>query len=194
MLLWPARPRETLRADAARACVALANLADSTLGGDRSVVAARARAARDAVDGLRARFLATPHRPTGPTGPIAALASLVDELDWLLTFLVPTADPLPLELCREENAEAMAAAIAVLRVSAARLDGRDESPDVAQLDKAREAVARALAGRIPELPQSSVHVDRLGNLPEHDPHNRHRLAGNEVLVVQRGTLSMPLGQ
>jgi uncharacterized membrane protein YccC len=155
MLLWPAQPRDTLRADAARACVALADLAESRLAGDRSVVAARARAARDAVDGLRRRFLATPHRPTGPTGPIAALASLVDELDWLLTFLVPPADPLPLELCREENAEAMAAAIAVLRVSAARLDGRDERPDVAQLDAAREAVAQALAGRIPELPPVS---------------------------------------
>jgi uncharacterized membrane protein YccC len=151
MLLWPARPRDTLRADAARACLALADLADSTLAGDRSVVAARARAARDAVDGLRKRFLATPHRPTGPTGPTAALASLVDELDWLLTFLVPAADPLPLELCREENAKAMAATIAVLRVSAAHLDGRDERPDVAQLDAAREAVAQALAGRIPEL-------------------------------------------
>jgi uncharacterized membrane protein YccC len=152
MLLWPARPRDTLRADAARACVALANLADSALAGDRPAIAARARSARDAVDGVRRRFLATPHRPTGPTGPTAALASLVDELDWLLSFLVSPADAPPLELCREENAEAMAAAVAVLRVSAARLDGRDERPDLARLDEAQEAVAQALAGQISELP------------------------------------------
>ena len=37
-----------------------------------------------------------------------------------------------------------------------------------------------------------LQLDRLGNLPEHDPDNGHRLAGNEVLVVQWRTLSMPL--
>ena len=152
MLLWPARPRDTLRADAARACVALADLADSALAADRSAIAARARTAGDAVAGLRRRFLATPHRPTGPTGPTAALASLVDELDWLFSLLVSPADPPPVELCRKANAEAMAATIAVLRASAARLDGRDERPDLARLDEAQEAVAQALAGEIPELP------------------------------------------
>ena len=151
MLLWPARPRDTLRVDAARACAALADLVDSRLAGDRSVITARSSSARDAVDGLRTRFLAAPHRPTGPTGRTAALASLVDELDWLLSLLEPPADPPPLELCRKENAEAMAATVAVLRVSAARLDGRDERPDLARLDEAQEAVTQALAGQIPEL-------------------------------------------
>jgi uncharacterized membrane protein YccC len=152
MLLWPVRPRDPLRADAARACVALADLADSTLAGDRSAVAARVLTARDAVDGLRRRFLATPHRPTGPTGRTAALASLADELDWLLPLLESPADSHALELGRKENAEGMAATVAVLRVSAARLDGRDEHPDLARLDEAQEAVAQALAERIPELP------------------------------------------
>jgi uncharacterized membrane protein YccC len=151
MLLWPARSRDTLRADIARACVALADLADATLAGDRSAIDARARTAGDAVDGLRKRFLAAPHRPTGPTGPTAALASLVDELDWLQSFLVSPADAPALELCRKENAEAMAAAIAVLRASAARLNGRDERLDLARLDEAQEAVAQALAGRIAKL-------------------------------------------
>ena len=67
MLLWPARPRDTLRADAARACIAIADLADSMLTGDRSDIAARAGTARDAVDGLRRRFLAPLHGPTGRT-------------------------------------------------------------------------------------------------------------------------------
>jgi len=146
MLLWPGRPRAALRGDAARACRALADLADPDRFSDRS-----AAAARDAVAGLRRRFLATPHRPTGPTGPTAALASLVDELDWLLSFLGPRAGSL--ELCRDENAEAMAATVSVLRASAARLDGRNEQPDLQRLDEAREAVAQALVRRIRELPR-----------------------------------------
>jgi uncharacterized membrane protein YccC len=145
MLLWPARSRAALGADAARACRALADLADPDRFSDRS-----AAAAREAVAGLRRRFLATPHRPTGPTGPTAAVASLVDELDWLLSFLGPRAGSL--ELCRDENAEAMGATVSVLRASAARLDGREEQPDLHRLDEAREAVAQALVRRIRELP------------------------------------------
>jgi uncharacterized membrane protein YccC len=148
MLLWPARPRGTLRVDAARACIALADLADSMLSGDRSAVVARSRSARDAVDGLRSSFLAGPHRPTGSTGRTAALASLVDELEWLLSLLESPADSPQLELSRNEDADAMAAAIAVLRASGAGLEGRD---DLARLDEAEEAQAQALAGQIPEL-------------------------------------------
>ena len=153
MLLWPARPRGTLRPQAARACSALADLGDSKLDGDRGTIEARARAAREAVDGLRRGFLGTPHRPTGPTGPTAALAALVDELDWLQSFLVPTVEGTSLELCREENAEALATTVAVLRASAATLEGQSERPDLERLDAAREAVAQALVRRISELPR-----------------------------------------
>jgi uncharacterized membrane protein YccC len=145
LVLWPGRPPAALRGDAARACRALADLADPDLVSERS-----AAAARDAVAGLRRRFLATPHRPTGPTGAMAAVASLVDEVDWLLPFLEPRAGSL--ELCRDENAEAMTATVSVLRASAARLDGREEQPDLQRLDEAREAVAQALVRRIRELP------------------------------------------
>jgi hypothetical protein len=70
---------------------------------------------------------------TGPTGPMAALASLPDELDWLLSFLAPSAELPALELACEEDAEAMAAAAALLRASAERLEGRDARPDFARL-------------------------------------------------------------
>jgi hypothetical protein len=43
-------------------------------------------------------------------------------------------------------------------------------------------------------PLTPLHIDRLGDLPEHDPDHGHRLAGNEVPVVERGALGMPLGQ
>jgi uncharacterized membrane protein YccC len=153
MLLWPARSRDTLGPQAARACLALADLGDSRLAGDRAAIEARARAAREAVDGLRRGFLGTPHRPTGPTGPTAALAALVDELDWLQSFLVPAVEGKSLELCREENAEALATSVAVLRASAATLEGQSERPDLEGLDAAREAVTQALARRISELPR-----------------------------------------
>ncbi len=148
MLLWPPRWRADLQRDAAGALQAVADFVDSD--GDRS--AADAQRARDAVDGLGRSFLGTQHRPTGPTAPTAALASLPDELDWLLSFLTPSAGAPALELACAEDAEAMAATAAILRTSAARLEGGDERPDLARLDVARTAVARALARRLPELP------------------------------------------
>jgi uncharacterized membrane protein YccC len=83
---------------------------------------------------------------------MAALASLPDELDWLLSFLSPPAEPVALKLACTEDEEAMAAAAAVLRTSAERLEGRDVRPDFARLEAARDAVARALVSRLPELP------------------------------------------
>jgi uncharacterized membrane protein YgaE (UPF0421/DUF939 family) len=150
MLLWPPRARDVLRSQAARACLALADLADAKLTGDGATIEARASAAGEAVHGLRSGFLSAPHRPTGPAGPTAALAALVDELDWLRSFLVPGVEG-SLGLCRDENAEALAATVAVLRASGATLEGKSEPPDLARLEAAREAVAEALPRRISEL-------------------------------------------
>src|SRR2546423_777306 len=138
MFLWPARRPVDLQREAARALRAVADSMDD--GGEQ--VAQRARLAREAVDGLGRRLLGTQHRPTGPTGMTAALASLPDELDWLLSFLAPSAELPTLELACEEDAEAMAAAAAVLSVSAETLEGGDARPDLARLDAARDAVAR----------------------------------------------------
>jgi uncharacterized membrane protein YccC len=148
MVLWPPRRRADLRRDAAGALCAVADFLDA----DREQLAERARLAREAVDGLGQRFLGTQHRPTGPTRPTAALASLPDELDWLLSFLAPSAELPTLELACAEDAEAMAATASVLRVSADRLGGRNGRPDFARLDAARDAVTRALVRRLPELP------------------------------------------
>jgi uncharacterized membrane protein YccC len=148
MLLWPPRRRADLNREAADALRAVADVLEA----DRDRLGELARLAREAVDALGRRLLGTQHRPTGPTGPTAALASLPDELDWLLSFLAPS-DELPeLELVCAEDTEAMAAAAAVLRASAERLEGRDRQPDFTRLDAARDAVARALVQRLPELP------------------------------------------
>ena len=147
MLLWPPGRRADLQREAAGALRAMADFLDS----DRDRSAERARLAREAVNALRRRFLGTQHRPTGPTGPTAALASVPDELDWLLSFLAPATELQAFELA-PEDAEAMTAAAAVLRASAERLEGRDQLPDFARLDAARDAVAHALVRRLPELP------------------------------------------
>jgi uncharacterized membrane protein YccC len=159
MLLWPPRWRTDLHGNAARTLRAVADVVDA--GADE--VADRARSAREAVDGLGRRFLGTQHRPTGPTGAMAALASLPDELDWLLSFLSPSPELRSLELACEQDAEAIAATAAVLRASAARLDGADERPDFARLDAARDAVSLALIRRLPRLPEGNGDGD--GELP-----------------------------
>jgi uncharacterized membrane protein YccC len=147
MLLWPPRQRADFQRQAAAALRAVADLLDA----DRESWGERLRVARASVDALGQRLLGTQHRPTGPTGPMAALASLPDELDWLLSFLTPSSEA-GLELACAEDAEALAAAAGVLRASAESLEGRDGRPDFQRLEAARDAVARALMKRLPELP------------------------------------------
>jgi uncharacterized membrane protein YccC len=158
MVLWPPRRRADLHREAAGALRAVAELMEA----GRKQLEERGRVAREAVDGLGRRLLGTQHRPTGPTGPMAALASLPDELDWLLSFLAPSAELPALELACEEDAEALAAAAALLRASAERLEGRDGRPDFARLDAARDAVAQALVRRLPELPADTP----VGEVPD----------------------------
>jgi uncharacterized membrane protein YccC len=153
MLLWPTKPRDKLRAGIARACLALAELVEGELARDPSPLAERAGAAREAVAGVRQEFFSTPYRPTGPTGPAEAIAYLVDELEWFESFVFAPGESEPrLDLCRDENRELLAAAVAVLRESAASLDGRDGRPDLERLGRARDEVADALTRRIAELP------------------------------------------
>jgi uncharacterized membrane protein YccC len=154
MLLWPSQPRDMLRTGVARATRALADLVDSELSGDPSTITVRADAANAAVGEFRRSFVATPYRPTGPTGSAEALAFLVDQLDWLLSFASPTPGGIEprSEPCREENREVMAATVAVLRASAANLDGEARRPDLDRLDRAREAVTRTLAQRVADSP------------------------------------------
>jgi hypothetical protein len=147
MLLWPSQPRDRLRAGAARASSAIADLLDSELAGNRSTIASRTDTGTAAVSDLRRSFVATPYRPSGPTGSTEALAFLVDAFEWLLSVLSATASGIEprSEPCRDENRDVMAASVAVLRASAANLDGERREPDLKRLERAREAVVRSLA-------------------------------------------------
>jgi uncharacterized membrane protein YccC len=148
MLLWPARHGADLRRDVAAALRDVADFVDAAAG----EWAARAARARESVDALGRRFLGAQYRPGGPAGPTAALASLPDELDWLLSFLAPTAEFVPPQIAWAEDAEATAATSDVLRASAETLEGGSRRPDLARLDAARETVARAIVRRLPALP------------------------------------------
>jgi uncharacterized membrane protein YccC len=152
MLLWPPRRQATLSGDAARACLALADLADHAFSGDQQATEARVAAAREAVKALVSRFQSMPHQPTGPARPRAAFAGLADELRWLLESLVAVTGPASSELCPEENGETLAAAAAALRATGARLTGQGGVPDTSRLEQALKVTVQALTRRISELP------------------------------------------
>jgi uncharacterized membrane protein YccC len=150
MLLWPPRSRPALRPAAARVCEAVADLLQSELDGVESL-ARHVAEVGDTAALLRRRFVATPYRPTGATGATKALAFLIDELEWLRSIVVQQARN-RLDICTDENREAVAAAIAVLRACAARLSGIEEQPDLERLVRAREAGIKALMRDIRDLP------------------------------------------
>jgi uncharacterized membrane protein YccC len=151
LLVWPLRVEAPLRRDAARATMSLAELAATELERDTLTIADRVQAAGRALRQLRTRFLATPHRLSGPTGRQAALSSLVDELDWAFSLLAPPAQPPVLDVCPNENREAVAAIVDALEATAARLEGRDELPNLGRLGETRRALAHALGRRIVAL-------------------------------------------
>jgi len=155
LLLWPTRPQAPLRADAARAAKALAELASAELARDTGAIADRVHAAGAALRELRRRFLVAPHKPTGPAGPQAGLNSLVDELDWVFALLAPPAQIPELSVCEEENAAAVAAVVEALGATASTLDGGDERPDLDRLRATREALARAVARDVVAMPNAA---------------------------------------
>ena len=155
LLIWPLKVQASLRSDAARAARALAKLTATELERNTDTIADRVREAGTALRGLRARFLATPHKPSGPTGPQAALNSLVDELDWIMSLLAPPAQTPALDVCTEENADAVRAVHEALDATGATLDGHAERPDLDRLRETRDALARALAGEILALQPGS---------------------------------------
>jgi uncharacterized membrane protein YccC len=160
MLLWPSQPPDKLRAAIASACLALADLLECELSRDSSRVTEQAAAVREAMGALRRDFLAAPYRPTGPTNSAAGIAFLVDELDWFQSFIFSPGQAEPrLDLCHDENREVLAAAVAVLRESAATLDGRGGDPDLERLARARDAVADAVTRRIAALPPKGDEVE-----------------------------------
>jgi uncharacterized membrane protein YccC len=150
MLLWPTRHNDQLRAGAARACRALADLIAAGPSADASASAAVREPASTAVRDLRRTFVGTPLRPTRPTGPTEALAFLVDALEWLYTVASSpgSAAGEQVDPCADRNDEVRATAAAVLRSSAENLEGRLEELPLERLEQATSTGEDALARRI----------------------------------------------
>jgi uncharacterized membrane protein YccC len=144
MLLWPRRPHDDLRGDAAAACRALAALVEAPA--ERH--ADGAAAARDAVGQLRRRFVATPYRPTGSAGASAALAALVDEIGWVME-VADDAGPGPASPLGP-HPEMRADTAAALRAGADTLEGRpaEARAQIARMDAEREAVLEEVVVRL----------------------------------------------
>ncbi len=177
LLLWPPRRRADLRRAAATAVRAVAELAAAPSADDAT---ARAEAAGQAVQGLGRSSLGSQHRPAGPTTSTAALAALPGELDWLLSFLVPTSELPYLDLASAEDAQVIASAVDVLGACASRLDGGDDEPDLSALEQARTTAARALLRRLPDRSSASETQDPLR---EFEPSFRVRVVGSATLQL-----------
>jgi uncharacterized membrane protein YccC len=148
LLLWPGRPRDRLRHEAAEVARALAELVRARSSGDRAGAAAAARAAHEKTVALRDRFVSMAQRPSGTSGSTAALARLIEDLGWLnrIAARVPELGDGSAH-CAAERAEIEAAAPAALRAVAARLDrapsSAAETLDLTRLRAAHEAFGRA---------------------------------------------------
>ena len=148
LLLWPGRPRDRLRHEAAQAARALAELVQARSRGDHAGAAVAARAAHETTVALRDRFVSMAQRPSGTSGSTAALARLIEDLGWLhrVAARVPELGDGSAH-CAAERAEIEAAAPAALRAVAATLDRAPsrtaETLDLTRLRAAHEAFGRA---------------------------------------------------
>jgi uncharacterized membrane protein YccC len=146
LLLWPARPRSTLRREVAQVARTLADLVEATSRGDHPAADAAAQNTHTTTVAVRGRFVSMTQRPSGTTGPTAALARLIEDLGWVLRIaerlpaLASTVAP-----CPAERAEIEAAAATALRGIAARLEGggADLPLQLARLRGAHDVFGRA---------------------------------------------------
>jgi uncharacterized membrane protein YccC len=146
LLLWPGRPRSTLRRGAARVTRSLAELVEARSEGDRAAGERAAQTAHAETVALRDRFVSMAQRPSGTAGPTAALGRLIEDLGWLYRV----ADRVPAlasaaTTCPAERAAILAAVPGALRGVATRLEGApaDTDLELARLRRAHEAFGRA---------------------------------------------------
>ncbi len=147
LLLWPARPRDAVRADAAVASRALAELVEAGAG-DAPGTDDLDRASREAIASLRRRFLSLQHRPSGTGGRTAALARLIEDLGWLHATAARAVEPSRRDTeLRAQRAEIERLVPASLRAAAAGLEGNRPGslrPDLVALERAHRETGRVL--------------------------------------------------
>ncbi|MEU8735344.1 FUSC family protein [Streptomyces tendae] len=97
--LWPAPPRDPLRAHTAVACARIARqlrveaaCGGARLGNNEQDVETAARETAESIAALRDAFFATPYRPAGLSTSSRAVVRLVDQVIWLGHTLEKAAD------------------------------------------------------------------------------------------------------
>ena len=154
LLLWPGRPRDVTRHDAAEALRSLADLVEANASADTTAEGAAAQAAKAATVNVRSRFFSMANRPSGTSGPTAALGRLIADLGWLVQLAIKgpvvTADD---AWCAGERDEIQTAVPVALRSVAIRLDGRpaDAGPDLNRVQRANEAFGDAVLEHLERL-------------------------------------------
>jgi uncharacterized membrane protein YccC len=166
-VLWPAPPRDPLRAASARACRALAR----RLRADVEFVlsdhdAARGEAyekavadADQAVTALHTGFLATPYRPTGLSTSARTAVRLIDEVNWLQAIVshstrYAASDAQPAKLAHMNACRVKSAAADVLESGADLLgqtagDVTELQAALAQLTRLRPSVESSATTQLP---------------------------------------------
>jgi uncharacterized membrane protein YccC len=154
LLLWPGRPRDVTRHDAAQALRSLARLVEANVDRDPSAERAAAEDAQTATVNVRSQLFSVANRPSGTSGPTAALGRLIADLGWLVQLarkgpVVRDDDG----WCSPQRAEIEAAVPVALRSLATRLDGRpsDAEPELERVRRANEAFGDAVLEHIKRL-------------------------------------------
>ena len=172
VLLWPAPRREPLRDAAAEACRRLSERLSSEVAhrDDGSGAAVDEAVARSdaAVATLRARFLATPYRPSGLTTADRAVVRLVDEVVWL-DVILHNAAAAPRKRPVDPTVRAAKAAAAVLLDHAGKALGRVPPQDSLQdhledLARARRAMEVAAMNAVVLPPRDASAQELAGSL------------------------------
>jgi len=203
LLVWPQRPRSVVRAGAARAARALAELIETEDESEREL---RSTTARIAIRKTRSDFVSLQHRPSGTGGRTAALARLIEDLAWIRRFGAQTPDPVQADPAIASAREQIEGGVpAVLRQAAGQLEGTvpltDGAPGgpggdvVEELDRAHDDLGSAALARMAELAEQGEDAEQQA-ARELDAVFRLRLLSfitAEVASTTRRALGAPAG-
>jgi hypothetical protein len=175
--LWPAPPRDHLRAHTAVACACIARQlrgeaasGGARLGNNEQDLEIATRETTESIAALRNAFFATPYRPTGLSTSSRAVVRLVDQVIWLGHTLEKAADassgiPVAKAACqvKQTAADVLGHGAAVLNAPTADAGGLRRGVDV--LQKARvtleqTAVSPLAAYTAAGVPASSLQRGR----------------------------------
>jgi len=144
VFLWPRFERVKLRKQAARACLAVANLVEAMRTNDHELPRVL-EAARQAEQAARQAYTSTAKRPAGPSRRDRAFVQLLTELQRIVDIIQrPFQEPrVSMRPCLAEGDRLAAVIVAALRGSADVLTG-GAPPDLRAVDEARDAHRAAL--------------------------------------------------